>query len=43
MVGLLQLFDAHILPDVHVPVEAAARQLGCLRERVDDVLIRRKS
>lgn len=38
MVGLLQLFDGHILPYIHVAVEVAARVLGRLCECVNDIL-----
>lgn len=42
VVGLLQLFNAHVLPHIHIAVEATARMFGCLCESVDDVLTRRK-
>lgn len=42
VIGLLQLLHAHVLPNVHVPIEAAARELGGLRERVHDILSRRE-
>lgn len=42
MVGLLKLFNAHILPHTHITIEATAGMFGRLRERVDDVLRRRK-
>ncbi len=41
MVGLLKLFNAHILPHIHITIEATARVFGRLCERVDDVLRRR--
>lgn len=39
MVGLLQLFHAHVLPYVDVTIEVTARMFGCLGECVDDVLV----
>lgn len=38
VVGLLQLFHAHILPYVDVAEEVTARMFGCLGKCVDDVL-----
>lgn len=42
MVGLPQLLHAHVLANVHVAVEAAARELGRLREGVHDILTERR-
>ncbi len=36
------LLNAHVLPHVHVTIEATARMFGCLRECVDDVLRRKE-
>lgn len=38
MIGLLQLFDTHILPYVDIAVEVTARMFGCLGKCVVDVL-----
>lgn len=38
VVGLLQFFNANVLPHIHIAVETAAGMFGRLRECVDDVL-----
>lgn len=38
VVGLLQLFNTHILPYVDIAIEVTARMFGCLGECVDDIL-----
>lgn len=40
VVRLLQFADTYVLTNVHVAVEAAAWVFSCLRESIDDILIR---
>ena len=42
VVGLLQLADTYIRAYVHVAVKTTTRMLGRLRERIYDILRRRK-